>query len=158
MTLEDRIRHLEDLEAIRSLIHAYARICDTGFNGTDMARLFAPDGVWECNFGFRLTSHAEIADFFDDQTRTKFALHFYTNMQTDVTGDRARGRCLLLQTCSDLQEDGTPRGTLMTGDYLNDYVRTPDGWKFAHVRLNQRFRVASDKDWGEASLDTPTLG
>lgn len=156
--LENRIRLLEDKQAIEELIYAYARICDTGFRGEAMAKLFTEDAIWESNFGIRLASHQEITDFFNAQVNTKFALHFYTNMATEVTGDTATGRCLLVQTCTDLAQDGTPGGTFMGADYLNDYVRTAEGWKFAHVRLNQRFRVPAGTDWGAGSLDTPTLG
>lgn len=157
MTLEARIQLIEDKQAIADLIFAYARVCDTGFNGAAMAQLFTPDAVWETNFGIRVTGHQEITDFFNAQVNTKFALHFYTNMVTEVAGDTATGRCLLVQTCTDEDAAGTAGGTFMGADYLNDFVRTEAGWKFAHVRLNQRFRVPAGTDWGPSSIDTPTV-
>ena len=45
----------------------------------------------------------------------------------------------------------------MAADYQNDFERTEEGWRFRHVRLNERFRVPVSQDWGLAPLGSTTL-
>jgi hypothetical protein len=46
-TLEERIRRLEDIQAIRELKARYCDICDADHDADRIVELFTADGVWE---------------------------------------------------------------------------------------------------------------
>ena len=46
MSLEERIKRLEDIEAIRQLIAIYAHNLDDGYNPEGIANLFSQEGAW----------------------------------------------------------------------------------------------------------------
>ena len=46
MSLEERIKRLEDMESIRQLIAVYAYNLDDGYNPEGVAALFTEDGAW----------------------------------------------------------------------------------------------------------------
>ena len=45
--LQNRVRILEDAEAIRNLKARYAAYCDDNYNPDKIAELFVEDAVWE---------------------------------------------------------------------------------------------------------------
>ena len=45
--LENRVRVLEDTDAIRNLKARYAAYCDDNYNPDKIAELFVEDAVWE---------------------------------------------------------------------------------------------------------------
>ena len=46
MSLEERIKRLEDMESIRQLIAVYSYNLDDGYNPEGVAALFTEDGAW----------------------------------------------------------------------------------------------------------------
>ena len=45
--LQERIRHLEDIEALRNLKAEYAAACDDNYDADRLAALFVEDATWK---------------------------------------------------------------------------------------------------------------
>ena len=58
-------------------------------------------------------------------------LHFITNLQLEIHGDRARSRCYFLAPMARLLPDGSQEVITTAGLYLDELVRTPGGWRIA---------------------------
>ncbi len=63
--------------------------------------------------------------------------HHVTNMVIDVDGDRATMRSKILAVLDD--------GSAITGQYLDEAVRTEDGWRITH-RLGKPFPRRTTKE------------
>ena len=59
----------------------------------------------------------------------------------EVDGDRGRGSWYLIEFNQRAQGDGT----LHLGHYDDEYVRTPDGWRFASRAMHMLYRGAMDR-------------
>lgn len=60
--------------------------------------------------------------------------HIVSNHQVEVNGDSATCRCYL-QAQHVRKIDGTRQNYLVGGSYVDQLVRTGDGWRIAHRRL-----------------------
>jgi 3-phenylpropionate/cinnamic acid dioxygenase small subunit len=58
-------------------------------------------------------------------------LHFITNLQVEIDGDRARSRCYFLAPMGRPVPDGSQQVITTAGLYLDELVRTPSGWRIA---------------------------
>lgn len=58
-------------------------------------------------------------------------LHFITNLQVEIHGDRARSRCYFLAPMARPLPDGSQQAITTAGLYLDELVRTPAGWRIA---------------------------
>ena len=64
-----------------------------------------------------------------------------TGLIDDIGGDRARGSWYIIEFNNRAQGDGT----LHLGHYDDEYVRTPDGWRFASRAMHMLYRGAMDR-------------
>lgn len=91
--LDDRIRRLEDLEALRELKYRYATYCDDGYDADRLAPLFTADAVWDGGVLGRFVGREAIRAFFVQCSKiVPFAIHQVTNPILEIDGDRATGR------------------------------------------------------------------
>lgn len=123
--LEERLRRLEDAEAIRNLDAAYCRLLDDG-DWPGLVGLFTPDGVFDGLSVVR--GHGDLLAFFAglaDGGLTAF-WHHVSNHEIDVDGDDATVRSLLWQPCV---VDGLPH--VAAGRYADRLVRAPEGWRYS---------------------------
>ena len=122
--LEDRIRRLEDLEAIRTLDARYCRVLDDG-DWDALVELFTEDGEF---IGLdRAAGRPALRSFFAglaDGGLTAF-WHHVTNLEIDLDGDTARARSFLWQPCV---LDGVPH--VAAGRYEDHLVRQDDRWLY----------------------------
>lgn len=141
MNLEDRIRRLEDIEAIKQLKARYCDVCDDMHNPGRIASLFAEDGVWESpDFG-QAHSHAEIRKLFEGfRDNFSFSQHNIMNPIIEVDGERATGVWYIMGPWTQTA-DG--RAIWMTARYDDDYVKIDGEWKYQHLRA--RVRMVSDR-------------
>lgn len=58
-------------------------------------------------------------------------LHFITNLQVEIHGDRAHSRCYFLAPMARFLPDGSQEVVTTAGLYLDELVRTPVGWRIA---------------------------
>jgi ketosteroid isomerase-like protein len=122
-TLDDRVRRLEDVEAIRALDARYCRLIDTG-DWPGLVALFAPDGAFD---GLqRADGHDALLAFFGGLAGSGMRWwHHVGNHEIEVAGDTATVRSMLWQPCV---VDGVPH--VAAGRYSDRLVRTADGWRY----------------------------
>ena len=96
--LEERLRRLEDIEAIRILDAAYCRLLDDG-DWPALVALFTEDGVFD---GLRrVQGHRDLLAFFGGLADAGMSVfwHHVSNHEIQVIGDSATVRSLLWQPC-----------------------------------------------------------
>jgi ketosteroid isomerase-like protein len=129
--LEQRLRVLEDREAIWRLFMEYKRHLDQR-DFRAYASLFTDDAVWAGNLG-KAVGPAEIEVLLirtlevypSDRERT---YHLIMNEAIDVDGDAASARSNWGYVTRGPNDEPVFE---MLGRYRDDLVRTPDGWRFA---------------------------
>jgi SnoaL-like domain len=142
--MDDLARLLGERACERLLIE-YCRLVDFGEAGR-LADLFTEDGVWTAD---------ELVLDGRDAIRTHFlrrqgvvrrvSRHFLANVAVDLrSADEADGLCYFANYRHDRREGdeslpvpaGLPK---YTGEYHDRFVRTADGWRFAHHRVTTSF-------------------
>ena len=136
MTIEERLRALEDREAIRELRAQYCALVDDGRYDELVDRLFAADA--SCDFRAADDSlepmisrgREEIRRFFKEQVDVllRDMSHTVHNHRITLDGDEARGDCAFELTAIDATNGGEIVGA---GRYLDRYRRIDGTWRFA---------------------------
>jgi hypothetical protein len=149
--LEARIRRLEDIEAIRDLKMAYAKLCDEGYDADGIVALFAEEDVtWESDvFGTHVGRDGIHAWFDNVDEEIRWALHFMVNPRIEVApdGKTAKGSFYLLELATMSAPDGgEPDAVIMTGKYDDEFVKVGDEWRFKRIVIN--FEQVSNLDQG----------
>jgi hypothetical protein len=146
VSLEERLRRVEDRAAIEELLITYGRLLDA----QDLAgysSLFAADGVWEGGIG-SATGPQEILQMlqavFGRTTRGQYgnSYHIMSDIMIDVDGDSATSWSRWTWLVEG--EDGKPVAQ-RSGHYEDTLVRENGEWKFRH-RLTVTELPTADKD------------
>jgi ketosteroid isomerase-like protein len=140
-SVEERLRRLEDAEAVRTLDAVYCRLLDDG-DWPGLAELFTPDGVFD---GLRrVEGHAALLAFFSGLAGTGLTAfwHHVSNLEVSVDGDTASVRSLLWQPCV---VDGVPH--VAAGRYADDLVRTPVGWRYRVKQVRFSYWAPLTEGW-----------
>jgi hypothetical protein len=117
----------QDYIDIQQLVSSYAYGLDGNTdNGESYANLFAPGGI----FGRpRTEGHANLAALANTQPRgARYVRHFITNHVIEPSPGGAIGKEYAV--IIDIGENGSPSGIALGGRYDDEYVKTPQGWKF----------------------------
>ena len=132
------LARLEVESAIRRLVGLYCDAVNRG-DADDAGRLFAPD----CRV--RIADSPEIAgrDVLIAGMRQSFGSFDFLRMQCgvtaiDVEGDRARARLLVHETT---HKPGADELGELWGNYEDEYVRLPEGWRFQRRRYTLQLRA-----------------
>jgi uncharacterized protein (TIGR02246 family) len=134
--LERRIRHLEDLEAIRDLKHRYCTYCDDGYDAERLAPLFTADAVWDGGALGRFVGRDAIRAFFVQCAKiVPFAIHQVTNPVIQVQGDHATGHWYLWEPLVFAKGN---QGLWMAARYDDRYRRENGAWLFENVKVDLR--------------------
>lgn len=130
--LENDVKDLLAREAIRDLP---VRYCDCVWRDDidGLANLFTEDGSFTAIFNgveTEVKTRAKLREFFSNATDFMPRPYIHNHV-VDLTADGfARGRCYL-----DLRSARNNMDWLGAGYYEDEYMATPDGWKF----LSRRF-------------------
>jgi hypothetical protein len=117
----------QDYIDIQQLVSSYPYGLDGNTdNGESYAKLFAPGAV----FGRpRTEGHDNLAALANTQPRgAHYTRHFITNHVIEPSPGGAIGKEYAV--IIDIGEGGKPGGIALGGRYDDEYVKTPDGWKF----------------------------
>jgi hypothetical protein len=117
----------QDYIDIQQLVSSYAYGLDGNTdNGATYANLFAPGAV----FGRpRTEGRDNLAALANTQPRgANYVRHFITNHVIEPSPGGAIGREYAV--IIDIGENGNPGRIALGGRYDDEYVRTPQGWKF----------------------------
>lgn len=147
-TLEERLRRLEDVEAVRAVDAAYTRVIDTG-DWAGLVALFTPEGTFD---GLqRVSGHADLLTFFSGLAGSGMRFwHHVTNHEIAVDGDTARVRSMLWQPCV---VDGVPH--VAAGRYDDHLVRTTEGWRYALKRVRFDYWAPLAEGWDHHRFGFP---
>jgi hypothetical protein len=157
--LEERIRHIEDLESIRLLKHY--NYCDRAVAG-DAAAIeetvsrFSDDVVADFT-GFPLAEGRDaVTDFYARAVPAmlSYSQHYVFNEVIDIDGDCATG--LWYVNCPVIFTDASPLGReapgLIAGRYEEEYIRENGVWKWRRVVALLDVLNPSDQLWANATL------
>jgi len=155
ISLEERIRNLEDIQAIAALKARYVNLNDGGWKGPthqypqEVADLFVPDGSWDGRPSAAYArGHAEIKDLFIAFQSVKFILHFITNPLIEVDGDNASGHWHALMTMTGPDD----QAYWALGLYIDTFVRTSEGWKFKDLRFEPAATSPYEMGWAKLRM------
>ena len=151
-SLEERIRILEDQQEIVKLKARYVNWNDGGWKGPThtnpqaVADMFVEDGVWDGrpSTGYA-QGRAEIKKLFETFGAVPFIVHYVTNPIIEVNGDTATGNWHALVTMT-VPGD---QALWSLGLYLEEYVRTPEGWKFKSLRFESAANSSYELGWAK---------
>ena len=127
-TIEQRLRRLEDLQAIHQLFIDYGHHLDSG-NFSSYAALFAEDGEVMLGPMGRAKGRAEIEALMTKtlQGRTGESFHLITSPVVQLDGDRASSE--VMWTVLARGDEGRPVVTML-GRHKDELVRENGSWKF----------------------------
>jgi hypothetical protein len=151
-SLEARIQRLEDIEAIRGVKMAYAKLCDEGYDADGIVALFSDqhEVSWESDVFGHYHGRDEIHHWFDTvDAEILWALHLMINPQVEVApdGQTATGRFYLLELATmTALGAGDPDAVVMTGKYADEFVKVDGQWRFKRIVID--FEQASNLDQG----------
>lgn len=158
--LENEVRELRDKEEIRALKATYCRYVDGGWpehGGSHMgpvADLFIPDGVWDASPGIPTARGTEaIRALFVKLREMPFAIHNAVNPMINVDGDTATGHWHFIGA-SQIPEG---RAGWYLGTYDEEYVRTPEGWRYKLMKYTSVKEAHRPEGWGAPPGDGPMI-
>lgn len=144
LTLEERVRRLEDAVAITSLKYQYAAYCDAGYDLDGLCSVFVPDGRWAANGYGDFNGHAEIRAYFAQLSTTVVeALHYVTSPRIELAedGQSATGRFYLLCLCKSKRRHAPAIAdpVVISGTYEDQFVKIDGRWLFRELVVNVRY-------------------
>jgi hypothetical protein len=149
-TLEERIRRLEDVEALKLLKSRYAAYCDEGYDPDRLAPLFTQDAIWDGGVLGRAEGRDAIRAFFAIASKMMpFAIHHVTNAAIEIDGDRATGHWHLWQPCVHAAGD---QALWIAGRYHDEYRREDGEWRFAKVTIHPNMISPYETGWSRARV------
>lgn len=154
-SLEERVKVLEDQQAIIKLKARYVNCNDGGWKGPThsdpqaVADMFTEDGVWDGrpSTGYA-KGRAEIRQLFEAFGAVPFIVHYVTNPVIEVDGDTATGHWHALVTITAPGE----QALWNLGLYIDEYARTGDGWKFKSLRFETAATTPYELGWAKQRL------
>jgi hypothetical protein len=154
MTLEDRVRRIEDIEAIRKLKATYCFLCDAGLDDPrvreELISHFTADA--RINFGLGPASKFQgregLEVFFGQVVpgAVSFCMHMVHNAIIEVEGDHATGKWYYEAPTTDA---GSGRAQWMAGTYLEEYLREDGEWKFVSIDTQWKYISPYDEGWAK---------
>ena len=153
MDVAQRLRRLEDIEAINQLIARYAKAVDHNGDPALVAPLFTEDAVWHCEgIGHWETREGILRDIRPNCTTfMPWAIHYMTQPAVEVEADglSATANHYLWELGKVTPEGGGPTEDTWIGGWYDSRCRKEGGaWKFARIDLTLKlFSPASSPSW-----------
>ena len=157
-SLEERIRLIEDREEIARLKHTYCSINNGGYRDVtthhDIDKLidiFVPDGVWDGSPELpKAVGHQQIRELFTAWRALPYVIHYVTNPVIDVDGDTAHA--VFQAIITGVIPGEVNRAMWIFGQYEEDYVRTPQGWKYKLLRFVSFAITPFEEGWAKTQF------
>jgi len=156
MTQENRLKVLEDIEAIKNLKASYCYLVDDGVAG-DASKLdellthFTDDA--KADFGAYGTYEGKeaLARFFKEMVPgvLSYAAHMVHNPIIEVEGDGAGGRWYFEVPCT-LREPN--RAAWIQGRYEEEYGKVGGGWKWKSIKAIFEYFTPFDEGWAKTRM------
>ena len=139
-TIEERIRALEDREAIRELTARYCQLA-VGGRAEEIAALFTREGVMESGDSC-VRGQGPLLELYRSSFQTLRPIPSVHNHVVELAGDRATGFCSI-----ELRMVENGEAVTAAGHYEDAFEREGGVWKFAHRKLIFYHRVPLSKGW-----------
>jgi 3-phenylpropionate/cinnamic acid dioxygenase small subunit len=125
------VQEVADKLEIHELLARYARGVDT-HDWELWKSVFTEDAVVDYSqSGVLCGSRDEVAAFLAEGFATiPWATHHITNIEVELDGDRAEVRAMFFNP---MQLPGMEKESATGGYYFHEMVRTPGGWRSAHL-------------------------
>jgi hypothetical protein len=145
-TIEERLRILEDIEAIKRLKHEYCFALDRR-DWDSVVGFFARDGVVDYGQIGSAMGQKAIRKLFVDRISSDFTFfaHMVHNPIIEVKGDRASGKWYFDIPAAVLSD----QARWITGWYDDEYVREDGRWKYASLKSSYFYISSYEKGWGK---------
>lgn len=141
MGMQEDIRRLTDLEAIRDLARRYAH-CVWTRDAIGAAELFVEDCVMDTGSQDPIHGRQALIAVYQAAFGQSRFQPFVHNHVIDLGGDQATGICYL-----DLRAVMDGRSMIGSGYYHDVYVRERNGWRFKSRRLTMDYLVPLAEGW-----------
>ncbi|MBK6400968.1 MAG: nuclear transport factor 2 family protein [Rhodocyclaceae bacterium] len=141
MGMQEDIRRLMDLEAIRDLARRYAH-CVWIKDPAGAAALFVEDCVMDTGGPDPIHGREALIAVYRNAFGQSDFQPFVHNHVIELADDRATGVCYL-----DLRAAIDGRSMIGAGYYHDVYIRRPDGWKFKSRQLTLAYLVPLAEGW-----------
>jgi hypothetical protein len=131
VTIEERIRRIEDIQEIIRLKSRYTELADSSaekpHTGGEIASLFTEDALFHIvpTGAPPIVGSAAIAARFNDDTLYPYSYHLLGNPHIEVNDGRAGGRWHVVVAFN--RRDTGAMWT--TAFYEDEFLRTPEGWR-----------------------------
>jgi hypothetical protein len=145
---DTQLSQLVDRQQIADLLHTYCREVDL-CHPAEITALFTEDAVGDygSRLGGVLRGREELFGFFSGLSLFTATSHHLSNIVITFDGpDRARSESVLFAWH---QFPGDAEDAFLYARYIDEVVRTPDGWRIAHRVLRMS---------GQTGFDTLTAG
>jgi hypothetical protein len=158
--LERDTRLLSDIEEIKQLKARYWKACDgdivvgPSHEIEEVVALYTEDGSWsvqprpdmpQANAHLGGSGHAGLRSYFTMlREKYRFIMHFGMAPIITVIGDSATGHWHFLATMVAFDD---PQSLFSGGLYLDDYVRTPQGWRIKNTVVVAGFATTPGGGW-----------
>lgn len=137
-----RLQLLEDKEALRGLVHEYARTADAP-DWDAWQELWTEDAVFTYGPYGDFKGARAIRDACEaGNAALQRQMHYITNVQFEIDGDHATGSGYLFHVGIPLADRPREHAELGT-PYHWEFVRTPAGWRFSVERLDVVWQLDS---------------
>ncbi len=149
MTLSERVTRLEDLEAIRHLVHELNWLSDQN-EFERMLEHHADDVVYDVG-SFGIHRGKDAIRSFIEQIAASFVLrlHHVSNQIIELDGQRARSRCYW-----QAQLEWQGRALVSSGTYLDDLVKGKGRWLLAARKVTIIYMCPLDEGWAKTRIMT----
>ena len=148
--LDERLRRLEDIEALKQLKARYARYCDDSYDADRLGPLFTKDAIWDGGMLGRFEGRDAIRRFFAGASKTMpFAIHHVTNPELEIDGDRATGHWLLWQPCIHARGN---QALWIAARYDDEYRRERGEWHFSSVKIDVKMFSPYEAGWSRTRM------
>ena len=156
-TLEERIRRLEAIEAIKRMKAHYALCADAKYTddhrrkpqdeidriARDQTSVFTEDAIWDNGLFGLFEGRMAIWEFLR-ATPWKFSVHMYMNPLIDVDGDTATGSWVIWEVATLEQSD---RAVFLSATLDDEYVCIDGRWYTSRVAMTNRFMTPFEEPW-----------
>lgn len=146
----DRLRRLEDVEAIRRLKADYVAASDRGYDADALAELFVEDAVWDGGPFGRHEGRETIRQWIRGLPKQiLFAEHFVMAPHIVIadSGDAARAQWQLFMTAELANDDGPADAVVMMGNYDEQLVKVDGEWRLKQVVMTVNRLSNLDEGW-----------
>lgn len=131
-TLEERIKRLEEIEAIKKMKAEYVLACDER-RWDDAMRYVSSRPVVEFGPFGKFESRGQLKKFFKETmpVTISFTIHRLSNPIIEVKGDTAKGTWYCEIPSTHIPSN---KAILQSGTYFDEYIKEGNEWK--HTRMN----------------------